>query len=453
MKALTEASAAGDCGSVDLNLKTIPGLVRKWAPSGLLALTDQGLISGSNFIAGVLLARSAGPGPYGAYMLVFAAFLLIANVHQALVLEPTSVYAFTLFPNRNDRYLRAVLLMHGIFTAGFLAIGGAAILLASRLHVADALENALAGMVAAVPCVLLFWLARCFAYLEFAPAKAVRGALVYCLALAAFLTATWRLGDLSPKLVFVCTAAASLIAGARLLAVWLPWRPAEGPEPRLAEVWSRHWSYGRWALGSVGLAWAQTNAISFISGWLLGLREVGGLNALVGLLLPMFQALASATRLSLPRVSQIYSSGGVAATKRPVLRIALVLIALTAGYALAVSALRIPIFHHLYGARFMPYAWMVPIVSLHIVAWGAITACDIGFNSMRAPHASFRVKALMVAIMVPVNTLLTWRYGLPGAAAGVPVFSALTAIFLALRLRVVWRQNVPLEGRRSAPAA
>ncbi len=452
MKALTEPRAAG-VAAADLNFKTIPGLVRKWAPSGLMALADQGLISGSNFIAGVLLARSAGPGPYGAYMLLFAAFLLIANVHQALVLEPTSVFAFTLFPNRNDRYLRAALLMHGIFTAGFLAVGGSAILLAPRLHIAGALENALAGMVAAVPCVLLFWLARCFAYLEFAPGKAVRGSLVYCGVLAALLIAGWRWKGLTPKMVFACTAAAALAAGVRMLAARLPWRPGEEKEPSLSQVWSRHWSYGRWALGSVGLAWAQTNAISFISGWLLGLREVGGLNALVGLLLPMFQALASATRLGLPRVAQIYSAEGVAATRRPVLRIGLTLIALTAGYALLVSVLRNPIFHNLYGARFMPYAWMVPVVSFHIVAWGAITACDIGFNSIRAPHASFRVKALMVAIMIPVNTLLTWRFGLPGAAAGVPVFSGLTAIFLTLRLRAVWQQSMFLESARPAPAA
>jgi O-antigen/teichoic acid export membrane protein len=447
VKAPTEAEAnAAAAASADLNLKTIPELVRKWAPSGLLALLDQGLVSGSNFIAGVLLARSAGPGPYGAYMLLFAAFLLIANVHQALVLEPTSVFAFTLFPDRKDRYLRAVLLMHGIFTVGFLATGGAAILLAPRLHISGALANALAGMVAAVPCVLLFWVSRCFAYLEFAPAKAMRGSLVYCVALLGLLMAAWRLVGLSPKVVFICTAAAAVVAGTRLLAAWLPWRPADGPEPSLGEVWHHHWGYGRWALGSVGLGWAQTNAISFISGWLLGLREVGGLNALVGLLLPMFQTLASATRLSLPRVSRIFSARGVAATRRPVLRIAITLIALTAGYALLVSVLRDPIFDRLYGARFMPYAWMVPIVSFHIVAWGAITACDIGFNSIRAPHASFRVKALMVAIMIPVNTLLTWRFGLPGAVAGVPFFSALTAIFLAFRLRAVWRENILLEG-------
>jgi O-antigen/teichoic acid export membrane protein len=452
VKALTEASAAGTA-SADLNLGTIPELVRKWAPRGLAALTDQGLISGSNFIAGVALAHSAGPGPYGAYMLLFAAFLLIANIHQALVLEPASVFAFALFPKRPDRYLRVVLLMHAVFTTAFLGVGGAAVLLAPRLHMPGAIANALSGMVAAVPCVLLFWLARCFAYLEFAPAIAVRGSMVYCAILAGLLMAAWRTAGLSPGIIFICTAIAAVAGGARLLAVWLPWRPADGPEPSLSEVWRRHWGYGRWALGSVGLAWAQTNAISFIGGWLLGLREVGALNALAALLLPMFQMLASATRLSLPRVSQIYSGGGVEAATRPVLRIALTLTALTAAYALAISVLREPVFRHLYGAAFTPYAWMVPIFSLHIVAWGVITACDIGFNSIRAPRAAFHVKALMVAIMIPVNTLLAWRFGLPGAAAGVPVFSALTAFFLALRLRAEWRQHAFPEGARTAPAA
>ncbi len=348
-------------------------------------------------MTGIFLARRAGPETYGAYMLLFAAFLLIANAHQALLLEPANVLAFSLFPGRNDRYLRVVLRLHGVFTAAFLALGGAALWLAPRLGMKTLLVNALSGMVIAVPCVLLFWLARAFAYLEFAPAAAVRGSAVYGGVLLVSILGVARLRGLTPESGYCCVAAASLAASLRLLVTRLPWGHADAGEPGTGQVWARHWNFGRWGLGTVGLSWAQTNSISFISGSLLGLRDVGGLNALVALLLPMLQVLNSAARLALPRIAQIYTLHGAGATRRPVIRVAFVLVTLTAAYALAISALRGTIFHHLYGERFMAYAWLVPLMGVHLVACGGIAACDIGFNSIQAPHASFPIKLLLVA--------------------------------------------------------
>jgi O-antigen/teichoic acid export membrane protein len=425
--------------------------LRQWAGNGILAVLDQGLISGANFVLGVCFARTAGPEPYGAYMLMFAAFLLIANVYQALVLEPASVLVFSLFPDRHDRYLRSVLAMHAAFTLAFLAAGGAAILLAPYCGIHGALSSALAGLVIATPCVLLYWLSRCFAYLEIAPAQAVAGSAVYCLVLAACVVAVWRTVGLSPFLIFSCTAIAALAGSASLLVRRLPWSKAETLEPPLRSVWNRHWNFGRWGLGTVGLSWAQTNSISFISGSLLGLSQVGGLNALVALLLPMIQVLTCASRISLPRVAQIFTLHGVPGIRRPVLRVAAVLLLMTAAYAALITALHMPMFRHMFGERFLAYAWLAPIISVHVVGLAGITACDIAFLSMQIPQASFRIKMLMVIVMIPVNTLLTWRFGLVGAVAGVPVFSALTAVLMAFKLRSVWHnQTVALaQGVRS----
>jgi len=389
---------------------------------------------------GVSLARYAGPEPYGAYMIMFAVFLLVANLHQAILLEPTSVLAFSLFPDRSDRYLRAVVRMHLIFSAVFLALAGLVWMLAPLLRIRGPLANALAGLIIATPCVLLFWLARCFAYLEFAPGRAARGSLAYCAAVAGGLFISYLRGSVTPLSTFLWTALAALIASVLLLYRYRASLPAAHNEPGVGEVWIRHWRFGRWGLSTVGLSWAQTNSISVISGSLLGLGATGGLNALVGLLLPMFQVLSSATRVVLPRIAQIYTNQGVAETRRPVLRVAAILILLTSTYWLALTALHTPLLHWVYGERFAPYGRFVPIISLHLLACAVITACDIAFNSIQAPQASFRVKLTMVAIMLPLNTLLTWRFGLPGAVVAVPALSAATAFCMAGKLRQVWGQ-------------
>jgi O-antigen/teichoic acid export membrane protein len=428
-------------GSYSAGLWAELARLQRWAPSGVLALLDQGLISGSNFVLGVSLARTAGPDAYGAYMVIFAVFLLIANVHQALLLEPTNVLAFSLFPDRNDRYFRTVLLMHAIFTGVFLAAASLVWLLAPRVHMRYLLMNALAGMVIATPCVLLFWLARCFSYLDFAPGRAVRGSLLYTAVMFTGLLVSIAYRSVTPLGVFICTAFAALCATLFLLIPYRMNRPMDLPEPKLREVWRRHWRFGRWGLSTVGLSWAQTNSISFISGSLLGLRATGGLNALIGLLLPMFQVLSAITRVALPRIARISAKEGVQSTKSPVVRVAFTSGILTGAYWLALLFGHNLLLHWTYGQRFASYAYLAPVIGLHLVACAVITACEIGFNSIQSPRSSFRIKLLMVAVMVPVNTAITWRFGLIGAAVGVPGLSAATAACMAFKLRRVWRDH------------
>jgi len=417
------------------------GRLRNRASSGALAVVDQGLISTANFLLGVSLARWGGPKSYGAYMVMFVAFLLIANLYQALLLEPSNVLAFSLFPSNNGRYLRVLLRMHAIFSICFVAATGVILVLAPRLNIRGPLASALTGLLIATPFVLLFWLARCFAYLEFSPGRAATGSGVYFGVLAAALGLAYAAGGLTPLRVFVCSACAASAASACLL---LRYRCNQAPankELSLREVWRRHWRYGRWGLGTVGISWAQTNSISFTSGFFLGLSGVGGLNALVGLQLPMIQVLSAATRIALPRIAQCFTLYGGGATHRPVIRVAVILTALTSAYWFALTLAHGPLFRLVYGERFLSYAYLVPVISLYLIAWGAITTCDIAFNAIQQPQAPFHLKLLMVAITVPVSTVMSWRFGLPGAAIAVPACSGMTAVSMILKLRAVWRQS------------
>jgi O-antigen/teichoic acid export membrane protein len=350
--------------------------------------------------------------------------------------------AFSLFPSNHGRYLFALLRLHAIFCAGFAVLAGGALVVAPHLHVPHPLVNAFMGFLIATPCVMLFWLARCFAYLEFAPGKALAGSIAYFAVLMAGLLVAWKTGGITPLRAFVCSACAAVTASVSLLLRYRDARTAAGREPSAREVWVRHWKYGRWGLGTVGMSWAQTNSVSFTSGYFLGLSGIGGLNALVGLLLPMFQVLSAASRLTLPRVAQRFTLSGAAATKGPVRRVAVALTGLTTAYWLVMVVAHTPLLRLVYGERFVAYAYLIPFLSIHLIAWGIITACDLGFNSMQMPRASFHIKLLMVALTVPLSTVLAWRFGLPGAAVAVPVCSSITAGCMAVKLRRVWRRPV-----------
>ena len=80
-----------------------------WFSKSTLSVMDQGLVSGSNFLLNVMLARWLSPEQYGAYALGFSIFLLMTAVYQSLVLEPMAVLGPILFPDRLKRYLGALL--------------------------------------------------------------------------------------------------------------------------------------------------------------------------------------------------------------------------------------------------------------------------------------------------------------------------------------------------------
>src|ERR1700688_4993735 len=83
----------------------VKGLI-PWVTKGGLAVLDYGLISGSNFVLGVLLARWLSPRDYGAYALVFSFFILVGFLYQCLLLEPLSVFSGTLFHQNLRGYLK-----------------------------------------------------------------------------------------------------------------------------------------------------------------------------------------------------------------------------------------------------------------------------------------------------------------------------------------------------------
>src|ERR1039458_3007017 len=101
-----------------------------WAGKGSLALLDQGLISGSNFLVGILLARWLVPEQYGAYALAFSIFLFASGFHNALLLEPISVFGPASYGKCLPAYVGKLLRLHFVlafFLAG-LVVAGIAVL-------------------------------------------------------------------------------------------------------------------------------------------------------------------------------------------------------------------------------------------------------------------------------------------------------------------------------------
>ncbi len=83
---------------------------------------DQGIVSGGNFIVGILLARTPGLEGYGEYTLGWLVVLFVSSIQHAGIISPL----YTLYPKKEGaakkNYLTALWLYQLVFSAvAFLA--------------------------------------------------------------------------------------------------------------------------------------------------------------------------------------------------------------------------------------------------------------------------------------------------------------------------------------------
>ena len=151
-----------------------------WAMKGGLALLDQGVFAGTNFVISILLARWLSAEQYGTYAVAFAVFLFLLNFHQALLLEPMLVFGSSVYRNSLRGYMKSLLLLHlgmSVVMAFGLCVSA---VVAFKLGQANGLPGALLGIAFAAPTLFLFWLTKRTFYLKLSPAPSAAAAILYC---------------------------------------------------------------------------------------------------------------------------------------------------------------------------------------------------------------------------------------------------------------------------------
>jgi O-antigen/teichoic acid export membrane protein len=407
-----------------------------WMRKGTATIFDQGLVSGSNFLLTVILARWLGPAQFGAYVMIFSVFLLLANVHQAVLIEPLSVLEPSLYPGKRSHYLGSVICLHVLLCSGISVLLLVAAAITSRMDYA-AVAGALAGLALAMPCILLLWLARSGLYLGCEPARAAVASLVYCIVMMAGLVTVYRLRLLSPFSTFCLMGMSSLVAASVLLHRLKPHFQADR-SPGIREVWRSHWDYGRWSLAGVAVQWLVINGWYLLTGSLLGMKEAGCLGALSAFLQPLNHTMAALSRLAQPRLASIAARNGPRALKSPVFRLALLFTSGAAIYWSAISLFRAPVMNFVYGNKYMEFAHFVPAATVMGVFAATTVPSELGLRALLRPSALFRVGCISSVLTITFGPIALWRLGLPGV-----FLTTISASIVNMALTsIVFRRNV-----------
>lgn len=407
---------------------------RSWIRKGTLAVLDQGLISGSNFLISVLLARWMGATQYGAYALAFSILLLLLITYQALVLEPMCIFGPAQYRECEAAYLGTLLRMHAVFTAATVAIMLTAAFVMRKLAMPHFLISALHGVMLAAPCVLLFWLARRAFYLRLLPGGAAIGAALYCVILMAGVWILYHRLLLSPFTAFLLMGLGALATSILLLLCLKPPLRSGPATPPLGTVAREHWRYGRWALASAAVAWIPWNCTYIVIGSLRGMAATAELKALLNLSLPMQQSFGAFSLLLIPYASRLTYDSGMSGVRKLSRRIACLFAGGAFAYWLFIIIFRERALLLLYGGKYMGLAYLVPWVALSSILSGAVQGHTIVLRGMRAPAKILVVECIGSALCMIVGIPAIQVFGIRGAVAGLLLYSlaGLASVILLL---------------------
>ena len=410
----------------------------KWLAKGMFAVLDQGLISGSNFLLGILLARWLAAEQYGAYALAFAMFILISIVYQSLVLEPMTVFGPSVYHDEPRRYLGVLVQLQTVLGSVVFVVGAFATIYFLYAKGSARLAPALLGATIAGPCVLLFWFARRACYVELSPSRSLSGAVLYMPLLLGSIWILLKVKLLSPFAAFAATGVSAILVSAHLLRQLKPSLARDTHGPHLREVSRRHWVYGRWALAAAVFLWIPWNICYPLVTKFWGLAETGSLRALLNLALPITQTYSAFTLLFLPYTARLGQREGWRAMKRQALRIAGLYAGGSALYWLVVCMFSGPLVRFLYAGRYTEIIPLLPWVGLSSIIGGIVLGPAIVIRAMQAPAPVCWIYLFSSAVAIGVGTPAIWAWGMRGAIVAL-VLSSLTAFvsgYLILRARI-----------------
>lgn len=387
---------------------------RMWFAKGGLAVIDYGLISGSNFLLGILLARWLTPSEYGAYALAFSFFILVGFLYQSLLLEPLSVFSGTLFRDNIRGYLRTTLSIHWALSLVMCLVLSVAAVITFRIGHSPLLAIALTGMTIATPFLMAHGLARRSFYLKLMPGPAAFGSIFYCVFVTGGVFLFFRLGLLSSFTAFLLMGLAALITSiVMVFQLNAALAPATG-RPGLRATWGKHWEYGRWALATCVVGWIPNYIYIPVVSSFSGMAVAGELRALMNLAAPVLQTYAALSMLFLPYAARVQSRKGRQGATVLSRRLAFVFVGGSLAYWAVLIPLKQPLFHFLYNGKYMESAYLIPLFALETTIWSASLGPAILLRAMESPRSLFIANGAASVIALLVGIPATRYFGLRG---------------------------------------
>ena len=392
-------------------------LWRKYADVNI-ALADQAMISGANFVTAILLARFLGLNEFGVYTLAFLGIELLHTFQHSIIVAPMMSLLPKVDARDKRQYLDALIVGQLLFTVVILGLALAVIATVGWFDKNWQGNGLLWPFAAAVVgCQLQMYLRRHLFSTGANWAAMLCDMLRYPVqigVLAYFLTTTNMDADSALYVVGGCAGFATVVALGFM-------RPLTVSVAFFRATVVRHWQFSRWYLASELMRWSTGQLYVVMTGTLLGPAAVGAMRATQNLV-----AACHILKLGLENVVPIRASEHFQNGRFPPLVSYLKRVSFLGGGAVVLFLIVVALdpklwLHLIYGKMYGEYSYLVLWWAMIYLVNFFHTPLYFGLRAIEDTQAIFRSQALMALWTVISVYPLIMHVGLAGSMAGILV--------------------------------
>ena len=401
------------------------------ARGGYLAAVDQGVISASNFLATIILARNISPTELGVYAVGFITLRLTRSIQDGIIVQPLNTFGSPMGVVQFRRYASST---------GILQV-----LLAVMLSVAAALGGWLlttSGNDTAGPALFALWApVLCWQLQEFLRRVLYARGKILNATINTILSNTLRLGVLiwlagQGELSGITGLYAIAIGafGALLLGVWQTRAYWSRRFYNLLLTWDRNWRFGRWITGGNVANWVSVEFYPILTAGLISFAAAGAYRALQNLVAPIHLLLRAIDTYLTPRAARLYIEQGKPALTRTLRMTYLIAGVPTLGLLILAILFPKPLLQLFYGETYLEFSNGIILMAIFYTLMYINWPIQIVLKAARFSQPIFYANIAATGTMFTFGIWAITRWGVYGTIAG----QALNALVATVVLAAAW---------------
>ncbi len=389
------------------------------------------MVSGANFLTGILLARYLGIEEFGRFTLALIAILFVGSVQRATIVAPMMSLGPKQTAAHTPSYYNAVLMQQVLFSClVFIVLFGGLQLAAGLFPGLTLREFAFPLATAASAFAFQDFLRRYFFTRGSPDIAFVSDAIRY---FGQVVLIVWMHSYFRERMdsvhvlwiIVVSSVVASAYAGCFIDRI-------ATSAPTLLGSISQHWNFSKWLLPSSLIEWMTGNIFVLSAGALLGTTAVGALRAgqyLMGVVHVLIMGLENMVPVQAARLFHVQG--------KKALRDYLKRVTLLGGGATVALSLLIAIapefwLHLIFGSEYRGYGFLLQWYAVHYVLIFLLLPLCSGLRAIEQPKTIFTASFWAALFSAVAAYPFTHYFGLLGVVAG-----ALTAC--SIQVWILWQ--------------
>ena len=385
------------------------------ARQGYLSAIDQGVISLSNFLATIILARNVDPTQLGVYGVGFVTLRLVRAFQDGLIVQPMNVFGAGMEQDEFKQYATNTSLFQiglALISASVVAVSG---------WVLTELGNDTAG-----PTLFALWLPflwwqmqeylRRMLYTRGLVIKAVISSFIANGVRIAIMIYLVNQGTLSGVTGLEAIAWGSFVA--LFPSLWYTRHHWTRKLVNLKGTWRRNWSFGRWLLGSTLTNWVAVEFYPILTAGLVSFAAAGAYRALQNLVAPIHLLLRAVDTFLTPRAANLYEKNGQRALTHTLRSIYLALGIPVLGILIIAMLFPEQLLTLIYGDTYLAYSNGVVLMALFYALMFAYWPLLSIFKAARLSRPIFIANILAIISMFTIGIWAILRWGVYGTIVG-----------------------------------